>query len=261
VLYELFTGKRPFEAKTIPQLIDQQEAAELTSMTSLAADVDPGVERIIRSCLNPDPHKRPASALAVAAAIVILFALFARAGGPKCVAGTTYFNSSSSGQPLVWPLGQITYFTDQGDLSALLPNASANALVADAFNHWTSVPTAAIATSSGGQLAEDVTRAKRGQRDRAPIRVRAHRPRVAGAHDVARVALVALAEHHLTGLEAPRHRDPGDLLEILVAEGLEHGNPGEQLGRVVGARRHWARAYPPRCQAAPAPRSVTKPVA
>ena len=104
----------------------------------------------------PFPVRSFATRLAVAAAIVILFALFARAGGPKCVAGTTYFNSSSSGQPLVWPLGQITYFTDQGDLSPILPNASANALVADAFNHWTSVPTAAIAVSSGGQLAEDV---------------------------------------------------------------------------------------------------------
>jgi hypothetical protein len=94
--------------------------------------------------------------LAVAAAIVILFALFARAGGPKCVAGTTYFNSSMSGQPLIWPLGQITYYTDQGDLSPLMPNASANALVADAFSQWTAVPTAAIAAASGGQLAEDV---------------------------------------------------------------------------------------------------------
>jgi IPT/TIG domain len=94
--------------------------------------------------------------LAAALAIVILFALFARAGGPKCVAGTTYFNSSLSGQPLVWPLGQITYFSDQGDLSPVLPNTSANALIADAFSQWTSVPTAAIAANSGGQLAEDV---------------------------------------------------------------------------------------------------------
>src|SRR4051812_3139426 len=63
VLYELFTGKRPYEAKTVPQLIDQQESAQLSSMTAIAADVDPAVERIIRNCLNPDPHKRPNSAL------------------------------------------------------------------------------------------------------------------------------------------------------------------------------------------------------
>ena len=69
VLYELFTGKRPFDAKNIPQLLDLQEAAELTSMTSIAADVDPTVEKAIRRCLDPDPAKRPASALSVAAAL------------------------------------------------------------------------------------------------------------------------------------------------------------------------------------------------
>ena len=50
----------------------------------------------------------------------------------------------------------ITYYTDQGDLSPILPNASANAFVADAFSQWTSVPTAAVAAVNGGQLAEDV---------------------------------------------------------------------------------------------------------
>ncbi len=69
VLYELFTGKRPYDAKTVPQLLSQQESAQLTSMTSLAADIDPAVEKAIRRCLDPDPLKRPSSALAVAAAL------------------------------------------------------------------------------------------------------------------------------------------------------------------------------------------------
>ncbi len=69
VLYELFTGKRPYEGKSIPQLIDQQEAAHLSSMIALAADVDPAVERIVRRCLDPDPNKRPTSALSVSAAL------------------------------------------------------------------------------------------------------------------------------------------------------------------------------------------------
>jgi len=69
VLYELFTGKRPYEAKTVPQLLSQQESGQLTSMTSLAADIDPAVERAIRRCLDPDPLKRPLSALAVSAAL------------------------------------------------------------------------------------------------------------------------------------------------------------------------------------------------
>src|ERR1035441_8904165 len=36
VLYELFTGKRPFEAKNIRQLIELQESAQWASMTSIA---------------------------------------------------------------------------------------------------------------------------------------------------------------------------------------------------------------------------------
>jgi predicted Ser/Thr protein kinase len=69
VLYELFTGKRPFEAHNLQQLIDMQEAAQLTNMTTVAADIDPTVEKVIRRCLEPDPAKRPASALSVLAAL------------------------------------------------------------------------------------------------------------------------------------------------------------------------------------------------
>lgn len=95
-----------------------------------------------------------------AAAIFFLVATFvssSRAGGPRNVAGTSFFDPTTAGQPLVWPLGQITYYTDQGDLSAYLPNASANALVADAFSQWTSVSTAALTATRAGQLAEDVS--------------------------------------------------------------------------------------------------------
>ena len=69
VLYELFTGKRPYDAQTVQHLLDLQDAAQLTSMTSIAADIDPAVEKIIRRCLDPDPGKRPATALAVMAAL------------------------------------------------------------------------------------------------------------------------------------------------------------------------------------------------
>jgi hypothetical protein len=94
--------------------------------------------------------------LALAAVMILFVALLSRAGGPKNVAGTTYFQASATGQPLVWTQGAITYYTDQGDLSPLLPNASANDFVAAVFSVWTSVPTAAITVTSGGQLAEDV---------------------------------------------------------------------------------------------------------
>jgi hypothetical protein len=94
--------------------------------------------------------------LAMTTAIVVACGLLSRAGGPKLVAGSSYFDSTMNGQPLLWPQGLITYYTDQGDLSPILPNASANSFVAGAFSQWTSVSTAAITATSGGQLAEDV---------------------------------------------------------------------------------------------------------
>ncbi len=94
--------------------------------------------------------------LATALAIVVLFAVLARAGGPEYVAGSSYFNSSTMGQPLTWSLGRVNYYTDQGDLSPILPNNSANVLVADAFAQWTSSPTAGLAVTGAGELAEDV---------------------------------------------------------------------------------------------------------
>src|SRR5580658_3434861 len=94
--------------------------------------------------------------LATAVAIVFLFAAIARAGGPMYVAGSSYFNSGTMGKPLVWSLGQVNYYTDQGDLSPILPDASANALVANSFLQWTSVSTSALTANAAGQLAEDV---------------------------------------------------------------------------------------------------------
>jgi len=51
----------------------------------------------------------------------------------------------------------ITYYTDQGDLSSLLPGPEADALVSDAFSRWTSIPTVALVATRAGHLAEDVT--------------------------------------------------------------------------------------------------------
>lgn len=67
VLYELFTGRRVFTAKTIAELVSQHESGVTTSMTDVVKTIDPTVERVIQRCLDPDPSQRPVSALAVAA--------------------------------------------------------------------------------------------------------------------------------------------------------------------------------------------------
>ncbi|MGA8762639.1 MAG: hypothetical protein WB562_07220, partial [Candidatus Sulfotelmatobacter sp.] len=102
------------------------------------------------------PARSLLSRLALALGITLLFALLARAGGPEYVAGSSFFSSSTMGQPVTWAQGQVNYYTDQGDLSLILPNAAANSLVASAFGQWTSVPTAALITTAAGQLGEDV---------------------------------------------------------------------------------------------------------
>lgn len=88
--------------------------------------------------------------------ILLTFAALARAGGPEYVAGSSYFNTSTMGQPIIWSQGQISYYTDQGDLSPILDNASANTLVANSFSQWTSVSIAALTATAAGQLSEDV---------------------------------------------------------------------------------------------------------
>ena len=69
VLYEVFTGKRAFEASTLAELVRLHTEATPVSPTTLVKDLDPAVERVILRCLDSDPRNRPASALAVAAAL------------------------------------------------------------------------------------------------------------------------------------------------------------------------------------------------
>ena len=70
VLYEIFTGKRAFEASTLPELINLRRSDTTpTSLGELVPELDPLVERVVFRCLERDPAKRPASALQVAAAL------------------------------------------------------------------------------------------------------------------------------------------------------------------------------------------------
>jgi hypothetical protein len=69
LLYEVFTGKRAFQAASLMELMQMQEKAAPANISSLVKDLDPAVERVILRCLQPDPRQRPASALAVAAGL------------------------------------------------------------------------------------------------------------------------------------------------------------------------------------------------
>src|SRR5262245_32078452 len=69
VLYELFTGKRVFEAKSIQELISLHEKSTPPTPSSHVKDIDPLAERVILLCLEKEPKARPASAVQVALAL------------------------------------------------------------------------------------------------------------------------------------------------------------------------------------------------
>jgi serine/threonine-protein kinase len=68
VLYEVFTGQRAFEGKNITELLRKREAGAVPPSV-LVRDLDAAVDRAVLRCLEGDPANRPASALAVAAAL------------------------------------------------------------------------------------------------------------------------------------------------------------------------------------------------
>src|SRR5579872_1410804 len=68
VLYEIFTGKRAFAEKRTASLHGDGDRAP-SRPTSVVKDLDPVVEKVIMRCLEEDPAARPATALAVAAAL------------------------------------------------------------------------------------------------------------------------------------------------------------------------------------------------
>jgi serine/threonine protein kinase len=69
VFYEIFTGKRAFEAKTLAELRAKKETSAPAAPSEIARDIDPIVERVILRCIDKDPRQRPASAVQVAAAL------------------------------------------------------------------------------------------------------------------------------------------------------------------------------------------------
>ena len=69
VLYELFTGHRPFSASSPQEQARLQRESTPTNPSTHIDGFDPAVERVILRCLRGDPNDRPPTALAVAAAL------------------------------------------------------------------------------------------------------------------------------------------------------------------------------------------------
>ncbi len=69
VLYEIFTGRRVFEASSLDELRRLHESSAPTNPSLHIKEIDPQIEKLILRCLDKDPSRRPASAIQAAAAL------------------------------------------------------------------------------------------------------------------------------------------------------------------------------------------------
>jgi serine/threonine protein kinase len=69
VLYELYTGKRPFEGTSFAECKQQHLQGIPPPPGETVRDLDPGIENTILRCLEKDPAKRPLTVGAVSAAL------------------------------------------------------------------------------------------------------------------------------------------------------------------------------------------------
>ena len=61
VMYEMLTGRPPFDGTSMPEIARQHLNAPPPPLAELRADVPPGLERVVMRCLEKDPEDRFAS--------------------------------------------------------------------------------------------------------------------------------------------------------------------------------------------------------
>ena len=66
VLYEVFTGRKPFAGRTLAEITRQHNEGTPVSPSQIVGEIDPAVERAILRCLEKTPDRRPPSAREVA---------------------------------------------------------------------------------------------------------------------------------------------------------------------------------------------------
>src|SRR3954471_8253627 len=69
ILFEIFTGRRAYDAKTLGDLKQLHDTGTITTPSAIVRDLDPAIERVILRCLSRAPDQRPPSALTVAASL------------------------------------------------------------------------------------------------------------------------------------------------------------------------------------------------
>ncbi len=122
-------------------------------------------------------HLRRLASILPALLLLALCPATAHSGGPKYVAGVSFFNPANLGQPIHWSGGQLNYYVDQGPLNASVSNQQATAMVDAAAALWSAIPTAAVTLTDKGPLNEDVNGSIDRRHQRANHRARRRHPR------------------------------------------------------------------------------------
>jgi Protein kinase domain len=140
VIYELFTGRRAFTASSIGDLVNQHETRAITPPSAIVNGISEPIERAILRCLESDPQKRPASALAVSAALpggdpLAAFLAAGETPSPELVAAAGEGDGFSP--RVAWPLyiatlvGMVVAFAmavRTGPLDVMRPTLTADVL-------------------------------------------------------------------------------------------------------------------------------------
>jgi serine/threonine-protein kinase len=219
VMYQLFTGRRAFEASTVEELRRVQEESTPTSPGMFVEGLDPAVERAILRCLERDPALRPASARAVAAALP--------GGDPIAAALAAGETPSPDLVAASGPEGALTTRSALGTLGATLVMLVVLVLLSDRASMlgwipWTRSPDALEENARGilQRLGHDASAV-----DRA---------RLIGVSDPSYVAYVDA--HDKSPGRWKALRDPGSLAgQFLYRQGPRHLMPLAWHGRVTAS--------------------------
>jgi len=133
VLFELFTGERVHKTDRPDELRERHRAPRTGPLSKTSGTpLDPAIGRVIERCLEKDPSRRPASAIAVAAALPggdPLAAALAAGETPSpqlvAAAGAEGTLPSKIGVPLLVALliltGAVAWFHGRGLYTAIVP--------------------------------------------------------------------------------------------------------------------------------------------
>jgi serine/threonine-protein kinase len=136
LLYEIFTGKRPFDATSFKEMARLREKSTPTLPSHYLKEIDALVERVILRCLEKDPAKRPTSALQVAAALPGGDPLSAAIAAGETPSPEMVAAAGTEGTLVPWKawallggvilcLFAVTFLSQRAELQNLLPGETA----------------------------------------------------------------------------------------------------------------------------------------